>query len=114
MPNQKKSARPERKINYVTPPQGTPLYYANHFQLGNTVFDLRVIFGEVANATEELVEIRIGAQVTMTWLQAKALAAAIQAYVDEFEKQNGPIKTEFPLMTSPKLRQIPSIIMPKQ
>ena len=113
MAKQAKTAPPERKVNYLTPPEGMPMYYSNHFQIGNTVFDLRVVFGEVVNVTNDEISIRLGAQVTMTWLQAKALAAGIQAYVDEFEEQNGPIKTEFPMLSSPQMPPIPLIVAPK-
>lgn len=101
---------PNRTVQYIKPEGGIHLVYANHFQVANTVFDLRVIFGEVTNVNEKMVEITQKCQVTLSWLEAKALAAALRAYVDSYEVQNGPIKTEFPTIATPRMPEIPHII----
>ena len=101
-------------VRFLKPEGGIPLFYANHIQMGHTVFDLRIVFGEVTDVSEGQVEITHRAQVTMSWLEAKALAEALAIYVKHYESNYGPIKTEFSAVTNPGMPEIPRIIMPKK
>jgi hypothetical protein len=101
-------------VRYTKPDGGVPLFYSNHFMIGNTVFDLRIVFGEVTDVVPGSVEITNRAQVTMSWLEAKALAEALTVYVKDYESKNGPIKTEFHPITTPPMPQIPHILAPEK
>jgi len=98
------------KMEYVQDPNGILHTYANHFAIGQTVFDLRVIFGELSDVNQERIQVTQHVQVTMTWLEAKALAESLFAYVKAYEQAYGPIKTEFTAIQNPKMPEVPKII----
>jgi hypothetical protein len=105
---------PVPTVRYAKPEGGVPLFYSNHFLIGNTVFDLRIVFGEVTDVIAGSVEITNRAHVSMSWLEAKALAEALTVYVKDYEAKNGPIKTEFHPITTPAMPQIPYILPPEK
>lgn len=80
------------KIEPIAPPEGVYGLYSNHAGVGAGASDVRIFFGELADATPEKVRVFQRAVVTMSWLQAKVLARLIQDYVDAYEKLNGPIQ----------------------
>ncbi len=100
------------KLELVRDPKGILSIYCNNFHIGNTVFDLRLIFGELTDINEQRVEITQRVQVTMSWLEAKALAECLAVYVKSYEDSYGPIRTEFTPIQTPTLPQIPKIVPP--
>ena len=104
---------PNRKTVFVKPLGGTPCLYSNHIQLGQTVFDMRIVFGLITDVNEEKVEVTQQAQVNLSWLEAKALKEFLAAYIAQYEKINGELKTEFEQVSNPVVPQIPRIIPAK-
>jgi hypothetical protein len=111
---QESSSAPEplRKLEFVKAPEGIRYTYANNFAIGHTVFDLRLIFGEVTDVDDKKIEITQRVQVTMSWLEAKALAESIAVYIKNYEDSYGPIKAEFTALQNPKMPEVPKIINP--
>jgi hypothetical protein len=102
-----------KKAELVRPKDGMAFFYANHFQLGQSSSDVRIVFGEITNVTDQAVEVTQRAQVTVAWLQAKVLAEFLTAHIRLFEERNGPIQTDFaPLINAPP-PSIPRVIEPK-
>jgi hypothetical protein len=85
----------KQRIDLVKPEDGIARFYANHVQIGRTAFDVRLVFGTVTDVNDERVQVTQEAQVTISWLEAKVLAEFLKRHVEEFEKGNGPIMTEF-------------------
>lgn len=83
---------PQRKIEYVFPPNGVPNVYANNIAMGTTKFDVRMIFGEVRDISEAHIAIEQRVQVTMSWHEAKILADFLWANIKAYEELNGPLK----------------------
>ena len=106
---QDKTASADFKMEYVQPPEGLFVTYANNFSIGQTVFDLRVLFGELMEVVNKTIKVRQTVQVTMSWLEAKALAEALAAYIYNYEQSYGPIKTEFAPIKNPPMPKIPLI-----
>jgi hypothetical protein len=111
---EKPHATPDRKVTFIKPPEGIQYVYSNHVLLGQTVFDLRIVFGEVTDVTDEKAEITQRVQVTMSWLEAKALSEFLATFVKDYESRNGTIRTEFPSVTNPTLPEIPRILPPSK
>lgn len=79
------------QIENVVPPSGLPLVYANNVAIGNTAFDVRMVFGEVGDSTASKITIHQKVQVTISWLQAKILLEFLGRHVRGYEEKNGPI-----------------------
>jgi hypothetical protein len=88
----------QQKIEYVQPPEGVPQIYTNNVAIAPNPFDLRLYFGEILQAGEQ-VKVLHKAEVIMSWVEAKILANFLQRNVDAFEKKNGPIT--FPSLPDP-------------
>jgi hypothetical protein len=87
------SDKPKQKqLDYRIPPEGMTRIYSNNVLLAATRFDLRILFGEIVDITEDTAVIENRVQVTMTWLEAKLLADFLTANIKEFEDINGPLK----------------------
>lgn len=84
------------KPEYVTPKDGILRVYANHAKLSVTAFDLRMIFGEVVDATPEVATVSQSVQITMSWLQAKLVVELLSRAIRAYEDKNG-------LLTAPEL-----------
>jgi Protein of unknown function (DUF3467) len=85
--------KPQKQIEYRIPREGTLRVYSNNFAMASTSFDVRLLFGEVAEIQDDKVIVEQNAQVTMTWLEAKILADFLQANVKAHEEINGgPLK----------------------
>jgi hypothetical protein len=82
------------KLEYVVPDPESDLFttYANNVQLGSTVYDMRMIFGELVEATTDKFVIEQRAHITVSWLQAKILSEMIARLVAVYESQHGEIK----------------------
>ncbi len=81
----------QKRLEYITPPN-LPRVYANNIVAASTRFDLRILFGEIADSNDEAVTIQHCAQVTISWYEAKLLAEFLHANVRAFEELNGPLK----------------------
>jgi hypothetical protein len=83
--------KPQKKIEYRDPVGGLFHVYSNNVQMASTSFDVRVVFGEVAEVSDDKVIVERRVQVAMTWLEAKILADFLRANVEAFEALNGPL-----------------------
>jgi hypothetical protein len=79
------------KVEAVVPPEGVLSLYSNHVGLAGNASDVRIMFGEVLDATAEKVRVVQRAHILVSWLQVKAIARLLQDYVDSYENLNGPI-----------------------
>jgi hypothetical protein len=86
------SPKRERVIEYRVPMDGLPKVYANNVQMSTTSFDVRILFGQIGDLTEDKVAIEQQVQVTMSWLEAKIFADFLWANIEAFEELNGPMK----------------------
>jgi hypothetical protein len=82
----------QRALEYRIPPEGMVRVYSNNVSMASTRFDIRLIFGEVADVTDEKAIVENRVQVTMSWIETKVLADFLQANVKAFEELNGPLK----------------------
>ena len=74
--------------------------YANNFQVEQSAFDLKLIFGEL-NQSENKVRVDQHSSVTIPWVQAKLLIYYLQVNLAGFEVQRGKIKIPNDLLPSP-------------
>ena len=86
------TTKPQRKIEYRVSPDGLVKVYSNNVQMATTSFDVRVLFGQVAEVSDEKLVIDQRVELTMTWLEAKILADFLQANIKSYEDLNGEIK----------------------
>src|SRR5882724_9517220 len=82
----------QRKLEYRIPPEGMTRIYSNNVLLAATRCDLRILFGEIVDITEDTAVVENRVQVTMTWLEAKLLADFLSVNIKAFEDINGPLK----------------------
>ena len=87
-----KEAEPVRRMVYVEPKEGVHRAYANNVQAAQTIFDVRIIFGELINVTDEEIVIEQRVQVTMSWAELKIVNDFLAQHIKAFEDKNGPIK----------------------
>lgn len=92
MPEIEIAPKPQRTPEYRIPPGGTPQVYSNNVQLATTSFDVRIIFGQVADVSDDKVMVDQHVQVTISWLEAKLLADFLRANIEAYEALNGPLK----------------------
>jgi hypothetical protein len=92
MPENEVTPKLERTIEYRQPAEGMFRTYSNNVALAATSFDLKFLFGEVAEFQADKVVIEHRAQITMTWLEAKILSDFLQANIKSYEELNGPLK----------------------
>jgi hypothetical protein len=83
--------KPQRKIEYRPPTDGLPHVYTNNVQIASTGYDIRIIFGEVGDVTDDKVIVEQRVQVAMSWIQAKSVADFLRVNIEAYEKLNGPI-----------------------
>ena len=89
-----KTAENKQQIEYREQPGGMFRTYCNNVMMSSTGFDVRVIFGEVIEVSNDKTKVIVEqrAQVTMTWLEAKLVGDFLQANVKAHEELNGPLK----------------------
>jgi hypothetical protein len=80
------------KVEYIQPPNGLPSIYANNAAISPGIFDVRIFFGELMQASPDEIKILTKMEVIMSWVEAKILASFLQKQIEAFEKTNGPIK----------------------
>ncbi|MGA2182006.1 MAG: DUF3467 domain-containing protein [Bryobacteraceae bacterium] len=70
--------------------------YSNAAGVGGSFFDLQLLFGHVVpmHAKDESFGpyIEDEAAVVMSWEHAKALVSALRNQIEQYEKENGPIR----------------------
>ena len=86
------TARKQREIEYRHSPDGFVRIYANNIAMAGTRFDIKIIFGEVAEITADKAVVDNRVQVTMSWLEAKLLGDFLQTNIKAFEELNGPLR----------------------
>jgi hypothetical protein len=69
----------------------TPTYYSNNAQIATSVFDFRVIFGEIVKADEEEIVVRTRATVFLSPQHAKAFANVLSQKIRDYEQRYGEI-----------------------
>jgi hypothetical protein len=79
--------------------------YANNVWFGPTVWDLKLVFGELAPALLKKGVIDWHTAITLPWAQAKLMSYYLQLNVEVHELQNGVIK--IPSMMLPPGPEIP-------
>src|SRR6266581_1775913 len=84
--------KPQRVIEYRNPATGIARIYANNVAMSSTTFDIKMLFGEVIEITDDKAIVEQGVQVTMTWLEAKILSDFLQSNIKDYEEKNGPLK----------------------
>jgi len=84
----------EPKVEFVVPdPEGGIFTtYANNVQLGFTLFDVRMVFGEIVEAHPDKIVVEQRAQVTISYLQAKMLLFMLGKAIADQETRVGEIK----------------------
>lgn len=88
----KETDSPQPKVEYVQPAGGVPSIYANNAAISPNIFDLRIYFGELLQASPTDIKIATKVEVIMSWVEAKILSSFLQKQIEAFEKTNGPIK----------------------
>lgn len=86
------SALPERQVEFVEPKDGVFRTYANYHGLGWTVYDVRLLFGELIDVLPEKFIIEEVAHVTLSWQQAKLLSNGLSEIIRKYEAANGPLE----------------------
>jgi hypothetical protein len=101
---------PQRKMELIRPTGGIQCVYVNNYSIGQTLFDLRFVFGEITDVTNERIEVTQRVQVTMSWLEAKSFSEHLARFVKTFEDKNGLIKTKFAKPENPPPPNIPETV----
>jgi hypothetical protein len=83
---------PQPKVEYIQPPNGVPSIYANNAAISPNVFDIRIYFGDLLQASPTDIKILTKVEVIMSWVEAKILSSFLQKQIEAFEKTNGPIQ----------------------
>lgn len=92
MAKPRKTAQHAPTLDLVVPEDGIFTTYANHMMLGYTPFDIRIVFGEIVESSPETVQVEQRAQVTLSWIQAKALREYLTQLIQRHEAEGGEIK----------------------
>lgn len=94
MSDEKNEQRPQPEVEYVVPDPDGGLFttYANNIQVGFTHYDLRMLFGELVEATPEKLVIEQRAQITISYLQAKLLMHVLGQAIGQHEAVFGEVK----------------------
>ncbi len=79
----------ERKL--VISKEGKQYVYCNHFGIGQSPFDVRLIFSEMTDVTDDTIEVRERVQVTLSFEIAKIMSNMLSTQVKVIEEAHGPI-----------------------
>ena len=104
----------QRKVRNIAPEGGVTMVYANNVAIGATVFDLRIVLGQIMEVNPEELVVYQNTMVVMSWLQAKILAEVLQSSIDQFEKRNGAITMPAISQIAISPPNIPLSMSPKQ
>jgi hypothetical protein len=83
------------KFPWVKPKDGAPEIYCNYLHAGWTLFDVRLVMGQLVPLSDDLDSQFVAEQraaVTMAWPEAKVLRDMLSDLVARFEEVNGEIK----------------------
>ena|SRR5258708_40265884 len=83
--------QPQKQFDFVESEDGIFRTYTNHHMIGWTGYDVRLVFGELVEVTDDKLIIEQTAHITMSWPQAKVLLASLQDLIGKYEKLNGSI-----------------------
>lgn len=86
-----KNDQPKRKRVANKSPQYFSLY-ANDVQSMLTVWDLRLVFGEIESATPGELVVTTHCDVVMSPMHAKSLLRMLTRVMSDYEKKFGPIR----------------------
>lgn len=76
-------------------------YYANNTRFEPSLWDLKILFGELENGPEDKVRIGWRTAITMPWAQAKILAYYLRLNLAFHERQMGTINLPEPIHPTP-------------
>jgi hypothetical protein len=86
------SNQPQVEFVVPDPEGGIFTTYANNLQVGFTLFDIRMVFGEVVDAQPDKIVVEQRAQVTISYLQAKMLVMILAKAIAAQEARVGEIR----------------------
>jgi len=96
MPEEKTAPPPSNQphVEFVVPDPEGGLFttYANNIQVGFTLFDIRMVFGEVVETQPDKIVVEQRAQVTVSYLQAKLLVMILAKAIADQEARFGEIR----------------------
>jgi hypothetical protein len=95
MEEEQKQSEPAAKFDWVKSKQGTPEIYGNYLHVSWTLFDVRLLVGQLIPSGPNLTaaffaEERVA--VTLAWPEVKILRDMVADLVAKYEKVNGEIK----------------------
>lgn len=93
-PEQPHSQPTQANVEFVVPDPDDALFttYTNNIRLGWTHSDIRMLFGEIVDATPEKIIVEERAQITISYFQAKLLMLLLAQAIAQHESQFGEIK----------------------
>jgi hypothetical protein len=75
--------------------------YANNVQIEQSVFDLKMVFGQLDQSQPGKMRVEQHTSITISWVQAKLLLFYLQLNIAGYESQNGKIKIPDDVMPVP-------------
>jgi|SRR2546426_8930991 len=90
-PSESAPARIPVAPQFIEPKDGLMLVYANHVQISQSAFDVKLGFGEILGVEEGKARILKKVSVTITWLEAKILNDLLSRVLTAYESANGPL-----------------------
>lgn len=103
-------AEEKKTFKWVKPDEPTPEIYTNFVHATWSLFDVRVILGQlepVAPGDNNDFVVRQKGSVSFAWAQAKVLRDMLNGLVESYEKTNGEIK---PLKIAPSPKFASSVV----
>src|SRR5271169_3481731 len=92
---EQKQPEPPVRFDWVKRKEGTPEIYTNYLHASWTLFDVRVIAGQLVPLSNDSISGFVAEErvaLTFAWPQAKVLRDALIDLVARYEKTNGEIK----------------------
>lgn len=82
---------PQQRALVRTNTEEAPMFYSNNLLLQTSVWDFKLAFGIVADATEDSLMVKSVVTVMVSPQHAKALNALLTRQLKQYESQYGPI-----------------------
>jgi hypothetical protein len=76
--------------------ENVPTYYVNNTEVGMTTWDVSLRLSRIEKADNEALYVRDQAIVTMSLQHAKAVTAILAGYLEQYERDNGPLALPAP------------------
>ena len=86
-----KAFSPKRQKEVYSGVEEPPTYYSNSAEIGTSLWDIRINWGEIKEATKERILVKHLATVYMSPSHAKAVAELLNEKIKEYEETFGPI-----------------------